>query len=313
MRVFLTGGTGFIGRHLIDHLLAQGDEVTTLVRTFERARTLPRAVRTIPGDVLKPETLRTGLRGAEVVFHLAAVRALGARATEPERMRRINLEATRHVLELAAAAGVPRIVYTSDARVLGAASADESDYVQTKRQAHTEVALALQQQGAPLIIVCPGPVYGPGDASPLGRLLRAYARRRLPILLGADHIQNWGYVADVAAAHRLAAAKGQPGHTYTFAGPPHNFHEFFAACAQISGWPAPRVWLPVEINGSTARLLHRFVPTLADMLRYLAGQPQPINDETGRALGWTPRPLAYGLQETLTWLQPSEAHRSDNA
>lgn len=303
MKVFVTGGTGFIGRHLIDHLLAQGDSVTALVRTFERARTLPRAVRTIPGDVLKPETLRAGLRGVEVVFHLAAVRAIGARATEPERMRRINVEATRHVLELAIEAGVPRVVYTSDARVLGAVSPNESHYVQTKRQAHTDVALALQQRGAPLIIVCPGPVYGPGDTSPLSRLLRGYVRRRLPILFGADHTQTWGYVADVALAHRLAAEKGQPGHTYTFAGPQHNFREFFAACAQISGLPAPRMWLPLKVNGSTAQALNRIFPAWAEIVRYLAGEPLLANTETRRALDWESRPLAAGIKETLEWIQ----------
>lgn len=303
MRAFVTGGTGFIGRHLIEHLLGQGDEVTALVRTFERARTLPRAVRTIPGDVLKPETLRPGLRGVDVVYHLAAVRALGARASEPERMRRINVDATRHVLELAAEAGVPRLIYTSDARVLHPASFDESNYARTKRQAHQVVALALQQRGVPLSIVCPGAVYGPGDASPLGRLLRAYARRRLPILLGADHTQAWSYVADLAAAHRLVAAKGQPGKTYTFAGPRHSFREFFAECARVSGLPAPRLWLPLNVNGSTARVLNRLSPTVAELLRYLAGQPPALEDETGHALGWTPRPLADGIQETLTWLR----------
>ncbi len=276
------------------------------MRTFERARTLPRAVRTIPGDVLKPETLRAGLRGAEVVFHLAAVRAIGARASEPARMRRINVEATRHVLKLAAEAGVPRIIYTSDVRVLIPASPDESNYVKTKRQAHTEVALALQQQGAPLIVVCPGAVYGPGDASPLGRLLRGYARRRLPVLLGADHAQSWGYVADIAAAHRLAAEKGQPGQTYTFAGPRLSFREFFTTCAQVTGLPVPRVWLPLKVNGSTARALNHIFPAWAEMLSYLAGQPFLADDEASRALGWEPRPLTAGIKETLEWIQQQE-------
>jgi dihydroflavonol-4-reductase len=306
MRVFVTGGTGFIGRHLIEHLLAQGDEVTALVRTFERARSLPRAVRTLPGDVLKPETLRPGLRGVEVVFHLAAVKSLGARASEPERMRRINVDATRQVLELAAEAGVPRLVYTSDARVLSVASPAESHYLATKHQAHTEVAHALQQRGWPLTIVCPGPVYGPGDSSPLRRLLRAYVRRRLPILFGADQAQSWAYVTDIAAAHRLAAEVGQPGQTYTFAGPRLSFREFFAACERVSGWPAPRLWLPLTFKASTARMLNRNFPAWAEMMRYLAGQPLPAQVETGQTLGWESRPLTAGIKETLAWAQAQD-------
>jgi dihydroflavonol-4-reductase len=303
MRAFVTGGTGFIGRHLIDHLLAHGYDVTALVRTFERARTLPRAVRSLPGDVLKPDTLRAGMRGADVVFHLAAVRAIGARASEPDRMRRTNVDATQQLIELAVELGVPRMVYTSDAQVLSAATPDESIYLQAKRQAHDDAARAFRQRGAPIISVCPGPVFGPGDASPLGRLLQAYVRRRLPLLFGAEYAQTWAYVADVAEAHRLAAEKGEPGQTYTFAGPRLSFREFFAACEQATGLPAPRLWLSLKLNGALIRILNRAVPAWAEGFRYLSGQPPLPDDQSGHVLGWSPRPIADGIQETIEWLK----------
>ena len=79
MKVFVTGGTGFLGRHLIEVLLAEGCEVTALVRTFDRARELPAGVRPVSGDVTRRDKLRAAMRGAELVFHLAAWVGRGAR------------------------------------------------------------------------------------------------------------------------------------------------------------------------------------------------------------------------------------------
>ena len=157
MKAFVTGGTGFVGRRLIDELLAHGYEVTALVRTFERARLLPRGVRPTPGDITKRETLLSGLRGANVVFHVAAANLIGVNTKEAERLARINIDGTRQVLETAAELGVPKIVYTSTVAVYGdtrgqavdetyraAGHSFESEYERTKYLAHYEVAESLQ-------------------------------------------------------------------------------------------------------------------------------------------------------------------------
>src|SRR5262245_36970150 len=119
MKAFVTGATGFVGRHLVEHLLAAGDDVTALVRTFDRARSLPAGVRTWAGDVLRPAGLRAGMQGAEVVYHLVALRQPGRRPRDLERLDRINVEGTRSVLALAGELGVRRIVYVSDLAVFG--------------------------------------------------------------------------------------------------------------------------------------------------------------------------------------------------
>ncbi|MGH2524099.1 MAG: NAD-dependent epimerase/dehydratase family protein, partial [Anaerolineales bacterium] len=260
MKAFVTGGTGFIGKHLIDHLLAHEYEVTALVRTFERARALPRGMRTAPGDVTKRETMRAAMQGADVVFHVAALYTVGVRPKDRERMYRINVEGTQQVLELAAELGVSKIVYTSTGAVYGnthgqvvdesyqpAGHAFASEYERTKYLAHYEVAVPLQQRGAPVVIVCPGMVYGPGDTSQWGRVLRLYARRRLPVMIGPDNALAWTHVDDVVAGHHLAAEKGRAGETYILAGPPLTYREFFRAAERATGLPAPRVWLPSQL------------------------------------------------------------------
>ncbi len=317
MKAFVTGGTGFIGRRLIDDLLAAGYEVTALVRTFDRARALPAVVRTVAGDTNKPASLRLGMRGAEVVFHLAAWRNVGVRPKDQPRLARTNVDGTRQVLTLAGEMGVSRIVYTSSLTVYGSrpgrlldetlepqALPADSEHARSKYRAHCEVVRPLQQQGLPIIVVCPGLVFGPGDSSPLQGLLRLYTRRRLPVMLGAGSAHNWAYVDDVAAGHRLAAERGRPGETYFLAGAPLSFGQFFAAAERATGLPAPRVWLPAGLAGPLGAAATRLNPALAELMRSLSGPPGLASSaKAEQELGWHTQPLEDSLRATVAWLE----------
>jgi dihydroflavonol-4-reductase len=312
MKAFVTGGTGFIGRRLIDRLLAAGDDVTALVRTFDRARALPAAVHTVAGDVNKPASLRLGMRGADVVFHLAAWRGQGARARDQSRLARTNIDGTRQVLELAGELGVPRIVYTSTFTMYDAGPGrllDEAcpirllptdgDYERSQYHALVDVVRPLQSQGLPVVVVCPSFVFGPGDRSPRGGLLRAYARRRLPVMV-AGTARNWAYVDDVAVGLRLAAERGRSGETYFLAGPPLTLRQFFDLAERATGRPAPRLWLPAALAG----LLAAANPGLAQALRGLSGPPRVASAARAQqALGWQSGSPEDGLRATVAWLQ----------
>lgn len=316
MRAFVTGSTGFLGQALVRQLLARGWDVSALVRTFERARQLPAGVRAVPGDVTKPESLRPGLRQADAVFHLAALTTLGLSPREQARMQRINVGGARHVLTLAAEAGVPRIIHVSDVAVYGDTRGErpaegcgpgavlDSAYQQTRAAAHFEVAGALQHQGAPVIIAALGALYGPGGTAGLGRLLRWQLRRRLPVMLGPDNARCWTYVDDAALGLALAAERGQPGETYHLAGPAHTLREALVVAARLSRAPAPLIWLPSALARSLARLARRPLPALAERLQALGGAAYLADSaKAERALGWSARPLAAGLPPTLAWLQ----------
>ena len=311
MKVFVTGGTGCLGRRLIDVLLAQDCEVTALVRTFDRARSLPAAVRTVAGDVTRRDSLRAGMRGAEIVFHAAAFTRLGARPRDIALLQRINVAGTREVLELAAELGVPRVVFTSALEIYGDTAGQMLDeahqppapllasaYARSKRQALLEVVQPLQARGLPVVVVCPGALYGPSDASLRGRLLRRWASRRLPVMIGPDSAYCWTRAADAAAGHWLAATHGQPGETYFLAGPALSQREFFAAAEQATGLPAPRLWLPSGLARLAARSLGRLRPDLAEVLRAFSGLTYLArSDKAQRELGWQSRSLQDGLSE----------------
>ena len=322
MKAFVTGGTGFIGSHLIRELLAHGYAVTALVRTFERAQRLPRDVRAIPADITKPESFQNALAGAEVVFHLAGVMGVSARlrgrAKEQARVQRINVEGTRHVLELALAAGVPRIVYASSVVVYGNTRGRvvdegyrmeppefETTYQRTKFLAHYDVAAPMQARGAPLVIAVPGAVYGPGDLSPMQGVLRRLRRGRLPVMIGPENVRPWVYVEDVARGLRLCAERGRAGEAYNLTGPGATMREFFDECARASGARPPLLWLPSAWARWAARVLERPAPGWAEQFKLLSGVTYlACADKAANELGWQPQPLAEGLRATLAALDP---------
>lgn len=309
MRAFVTGGTGFLGQALIRELLDHGYAVTALVRTYERARQLPAGVRAVPGDITRPATFTSGLRGADVVFHLAALTALGLKPGDQERLERITVQGTRHILEQAAAAGVERVVYAACVAARGdtqgqtmseawpGATVLENAAQRAKRAAQDLV-------GAPAITASLGTLYGPGDRAGLGRWLRRLQRGQLPVMLGPEAARAWTYVDDAAAGLRLTAERGQPGEPYCLAGPAHTRREVLTMAAHLAGRPAPYLWLPGKVSVSAARLLARLRPAWAEHLRELGPATYLAHaDKAQRALGWTARPLAAGLPPTLAWLK----------
>ncbi len=160
-------------------MIARGDQVTCLVRNPDKAASLAQlGVTLVKGDVSDRAAMREAMRGVDGVFHIAALYKLGLEFKD--QMVAANVDGTRHTLEAAIEAGVPKIVYTSTVGVFGNTHGkivDEtyrveqqslaSEYERTKWAAHYEVAVPLQQKGAPIVIVQPGGVTGPGDTSPL--------------------------------------------------------------------------------------------------------------------------------------------------
>ena len=334
MRALVTGGTGFLGRHLIAALLAEGDEVTSLVRTIDRARALPPAVRTLAGDVTRPAPLRAALRRVDVLYHAAALTRVGLPPKDYPRLERANVEATRALLTLAGEAGVSRIIYTSTLAVYGdtgaslsgptglsgssqpvyeatplpAALPGASAYAHSKHRAHTQVVLPLIQQGLPVTVVCPGLLYGPGDAAhPLGRLLRRYALGGLPVAPGGAGVFSFTAAADAARGHRLAAVRGQPGETYFLPGPALSLRAFLAEAQRVTGQRAPAVWVPSALLRLLANVLQPVRPAAAESLRTWAGASSvgsPLKAQ--KDLGWQARAAAECLPETVAWYQARE-------
>src|SRR5919201_2347474 len=116
MKVFVTGASGFVGGHLVNELLRRGHEVTALVRPTSDTGQLTRpGVRLVTGDVTDPDSLRAGLVGQEVVFHLAAV--VGRNPGGWDHHLQVGVQGTQHVADAASAGGVERLIALSSAAV----------------------------------------------------------------------------------------------------------------------------------------------------------------------------------------------------
>jgi nucleoside-diphosphate-sugar epimerase len=316
MKVLLTGATGFVGGALARELISAGHRVRAVVRSPGRARDLAGiGVEIHQGDVTEKESMRQPMAGVDGVYHVAGWYKIGTR--DKSDAVRINVDGTRHVLELASELGVPRTVYTSTLAVNSDTRGrvvDESYrftgrhitvYDQTKADAH-RVAEEFIARGLPVVIVQPGLIYGPGDTSGIRTMFRDYLQRRLP-LVPKQTAFAWAHIQDIARGHMLAMEKGQPGRNYFICGPVHTLVEGLALAESITGIPAPRLRLgpgPLRVMSAAMGVLEKVLPLppayTSEGLRVVAGVTYIGNNARARnELGWRVRPLRDGLTETL--------------
>jgi dihydroflavonol-4-reductase len=258
MRIFLTGGTGFIGQPLTLALLRRGWAVTALVRRPQSAEAQKLAAlgaTLVPGDVTDRESMRAGMTGVDAVIHNAGIYKFGLTQAEQRQMQAINVDGTANTLGLAAELSIGRIVHVSSIQAYGPTGdqvADESFqrqqppetlYERTKTDAHA-IAVRLQTQGAPVIIVCPGGVVGPGDHSTLGYYARLYVRHRLvPLMVDAEAIFPTVHVDDLAEAMAAVVEKGRPGESYILNGGNITYGAMMATWARTPGGLKFPIWL----------------------------------------------------------------------
>lgn len=325
MKVFLTGGTGFIGSRLARQLLARGDKVTALVRKPADAAWLKELGADLaPGDITIPESFRDPMKGADIVHHVAAWYEIGA--PDESKMQAINVNGTVNVLKTAGELGVPNIVYCSTVAALGPnrnGIGDESQqndghfrsfYEKTKWAAHEE-ARRLIGEGIPVKIALPSAVYGPADKSLIGLTCRYFVKGWVRVLAFQDSRLTFTHVDDTAEGLRLVADKGHPGEEYIIAGEVLSLAEWMRLMASVTGLPEPRWTIP-------EKLVRKLLPLTAPIMRW-AGLPPRLHLEglamTGswafssekarRELGWNPRSAETGFAETLEWYRLKHSPR----
>ena len=309
--ILVTGGTGFIGSHLLDKLSALGQPARCLLRRKPRPRPLPAGIEAACGDLTSGEGVEEAVRGADTVIHLAGVtKALAARDYYTG-----NVRATETLLRALAGRAI-RLVHVSTLAAIGPSRdgtpVDEdaqprplTDYGKSKLEAERTVrALA---PGA--VIVRPPVVYGPRDTDVL-QVLRSISKGWMLEIAGGERWFSAIYVADLVEG-LLAATRGTPGRAYFLAHPePVSWSALGAAAAHIMA-RRPRV---LRVPPSVAYA----VGLGAEAWSHLTRQPGIISREkvaearcrwwtcdTRRAaaeLGFQARtPLATGLAETLAW------------
>jgi dihydroflavonol-4-reductase len=318
MRAFVTGGTGLVGRHVVDALLRHGWDVSVLTRDRDRARTLEaRGVGIVEGDVTRPRFHAEASR-ADVLFHAAGWIDLGVR--DARRMFDVNVTGTANVLAIARKEGVPRIVVTGTAGVFApsgpdrpateaseARAATRDPYVVTKFHAHRLVVGEIHA-GLPVTVVLPAAVYGPWDTNALGRSLALLVKGRLRTVPRGFGYNTWTHAADIAEGHVLAATRGRPGEMYLLGDRVLPLMDFYGAAAAAAGVPPPRARVPMRLARAVATVAEANAafagraPTLSRAALELAAIDLCVDASKARSeLGWAPRPFEERIREAISW------------
>jgi nucleoside-diphosphate-sugar epimerase len=319
VKVFVTGGTGFIGGAVVRQLRGRGDDVVALVRNPAKGAALEElGCALVAGDLNDERAIRSGMEGCDAVIHAAAVYEVGIPASARRSMQEANVGGTERVLGAALEAGIGRVVYVSTVGVFGNTHgqvvdesyenpADDftSEYEKTKWEAH-QAARRLIDEGLPCVIVQPGGVYGPGDTSSIGVLLDQFLSGRMPLIPFPELGMCLTHVEDIAAGILLALDRGRIGEAYVLSGPVTTVREAIGVVADETGKKAPKRALPTG--------LMKALTPIGPLVGKLMGQPPNLrelissadgvtfwasHDKATRELGYEPRGLQEGIHAML--------------
>lgn len=320
MKVFLTGGTGFIGGEVARQLRQRGDGVACLVRSPGKAAKLTElGCELVAGDLGDEGAIRKGMQGCDAVIHAAAMYEVGIPAKQRPAMWDANVAGTERVMAAALEEKVPRIVYVSTVGIFGNTHnkvVDESYknpetdftsyYEETKLEAHKVVQRLIDERDLPAIIVQPGGVYGPDDTSQVADLLEQFFAGKLPLMPFPELGICMTHVEDIAGGILLALDKGELGETYVISGPVTTMREAIETVARVSGRKAPKRTLPTG-------LMKAMIP-IGPLVGKVMGQPPNLRElissadgvtfwasyeKAERELGYSPRGMEEGLRQTL--------------
>jgi nucleoside-diphosphate-sugar epimerase len=230
-----------------------------------------------------------------------------------------NVRGTERVFDAAADAGVERIVYVSTANVFGNTkgqtvdetySRDESDgflsyYDETKYRAH-RLAEERAAHGAPIVIVQPGLVYGPGDHAIVGTMIDQASTGKMPAKAFPELGLNMVFVDDVADGILLAHDRGKLGESYVLGGEITTQGEMIDRAAAIGGQKPPRMTVPPLVLkalspfGRVVGPAMGLPPNMREMISAADNVTYTARDDKAREqLGYSPRDLETGLRETI--------------
>ncbi len=321
MRIFLTGGTGYIGKVLVRRLAAEGHEVRALVRaTSERGPLEAAGAALFVGDIRDRITMREGMSGADWVIHAAAEVAMEGAA---ETFRGANVQGSENVASLASKLGVGRFLSVSSVAAFGGSPddgspADETMAPRDPPSIYSETKLAGEKairewakRGLRVTTVFPSLVYGPpGKKEGANSILRQILLGRMPAIVGGDRKTSWVFIDDLVDGIVRTMERGSVGGGYLLAGEIVTLRGLFEKIHALGGAPPPRFELPLGLARATLPILRGLARLRGRKASFTSGQLESLarhwafsDEKARRELDWHPRGLDEGLGATIPFLR----------
>ncbi len=320
MKIFLTGGTGYIGGVLARRLASEGRRLTCLVRATSREESVANlrkvGAEIHVGDLSDRESLRPGMEGADWVIHA------GAELNRDDAMDGANVAGSQNIASLAVELGVRRFLSVSSIAYWGGSPADgtagvEEDPVQSfpteysaTKNAGENAIRAFCDQGLNVVSVHPSLVYGPpGKKNGANFFLYQMVHQNLPVLMAGDRKVSWVFVDDVVDAMVRIVGQDKSTGRYILAGEGETLRETATRVGQLAGVKVPKFNISVPTAKAMLhaispifRLVGKRLPVEPVRLDYLAKHWFFSDQRAQDELGWSPRSLERGLPPTVEML-----------
>jgi dihydroflavonol-4-reductase len=316
-RIFLSGGSGFIGGAICSRLVERGDDVVALARSEVAEQVVAeRGAEPLAGDALDEDRIAAGMKGCAVAYHVAGVNSHCP--DDPDELMRVNVGGAETAVRAAARAGIPRLVLTSSAASVGEAKGTVghegtphrgyylSLYDRSKHEGEQRAFDAGRRLGVEVVAVNPSSVQGPGRSAGNGKILIDYLNGKLPVFV--DVPISVVDIADVADGHLLAAERGGPGARYVLNGATVPVREALEIVSRLAGIESSVRMAPPAVARAVAALAEGMARTRgktsslcrARMRTILHGHRYDGSRAT-RELGLVYTPLAETFRRTIDW------------
>ncbi len=321
---FVTGGTGFLGRHLIAALCREGHQVKVLTRNPENSLWLKRyaGVQVTQGDLSDKTAVSSAMKGCQFVIHAGGLFRFWG---DERQFMETNALGTENVLSAAQQQGIERVIHISSIAVIGqpdpANVIDETypsrpvDPYQRSKLEGEQIALRYYaDHGLPVIVLRPGAFYGPFGEYAFNRLFFKDPMRGIIMQInGGRYIIFPAYISDVVQGIIKAMDCGKPGEIYNICGDWISHKEAFDIVCQEANLYWPRPPIPGWLGINTSRLL--------EVLGRVTGREPfwPINlrsyvynswrvsiEKARRELGFVPTDFREGARRTIAWYRAGQ-------
>lgn len=318
MKAFVTGGTGFIGSHLVDELISsqQYDDIRCLVRNDEKWLSGKNYTK-IKGDLFDLHALSEAVEGVDVIFHIAAI----VKAQTQKEFTLANVEATENLIRIAQKKGISNIVLLSSQAAAGPSSGTpvtEKDalrpvsmYGHSKKEME-EIIHIIAQKNDSIKIIRPPSVYGPRE-NQIYIFFKTFSRGICPIVGDGNHPQiSMVYVKDLVQGIMKAAQKKDEGiHTYFVGGQEDNYS--WNQIREITTIAMNKKAIPVKINPKLVKKIAGVIESSASLFgSYPVVNREKANEmilewvcssnKAKRELGYAPEvSLEEGISRTIRW------------